>query len=105
MKNSIRLFASLAVLFLLPLVASALQLHDSAWWAAKTKGFDFSDADRVDADAFNRKLWQGTMGHTVPYPTIRSHQHLRQNRAKLIKHLRASKAQSKQTSTASVGGE
>ncbi|MBB5331705.1 alkaline phosphatase family protein [Tunturiibacter gelidoferens] len=87
------------------ITSAAPQLRDSAWWAAKTKGFDFSDADRVDADAFNRILWQGTMGDTVPYPTIRSHQDLRQNRALLIKHWRASKAQSKQTSTTSTGGQ
>src|SRR6202020_193559 len=63
-------------------------LHDSAWWAAKTKGFDFSDADRVDSDAFNRVLWEGTMGDNVPYPTVRNRQDLRQNRAQLIKRWR-----------------
>jgi YVTN family beta-propeller protein len=81
------------------------QLHDSAWWAAKTKGFDFSDADRIDADAFNRILWQGSMGDNVPYPTVRSHQDLRQNRAQLIKHWQDSKAQSRQTSVALPGGQ
>jgi hypothetical protein len=79
-------------------------LHDAAWWAAKTKGFDFSDADRIDADAFNRILWQGSMGDNVPYPTVRSHQDLRQNRAQLIKHWQDSKAQSRQTSVALPGG-
>ena len=81
------------------------QLHDSAWWAAKTKGFDFSDADRIDADAFNRILWQGSMGDNVPYPTVRTHQDLRQNRAQLIKHWQDSKAQSRQTSVALPGGQ
>jgi len=80
-------------------------LHDSAWWAAKTKGFDFSDADRVDSDAFNRVLWEGTMGDNVPYPTVRNRQDLRQNRAQLIKRWRESKAQSKQTSAALSGGQ
>jgi YVTN family beta-propeller protein len=73
------------------------QLHDAAWWAAKTKGFDFSDADRIDADAFNRILWQGSMGDNTPYPTVRSHQNLRQNRAQLIKQWQNNKAQSKQS--------
>jgi len=80
-------------------------LHDSAWWAAKTKGFDFSDADRVDSDAFNRVLWEGTMGDNVPYPTVRNHQDLRQNRAQLIKRWRESKAQSRQTSVVLAGGQ
>jgi DNA-binding beta-propeller fold protein YncE len=81
------------------------QLHDSAWWAAKTKGFDFSDADRIDADAFNRILWQGSMGDNVPYPTVRSRQDLRQNRAQMIKHWQESKEQSRQTSVALPGGQ
>jgi hypothetical protein len=80
-------------------------LHDAAWWAAKTKGFDFSDADRIDADAFNRILWQGSMGDDVPYPTVRSRQDLRLNRAQLIKRWQDSKAQSRQTSVALPGGQ
>ena len=80
-------------------------LHDAAWWAAKTKGFDFSDADRVDADAFNRVLWQGSMGDKLPYPTVRSHQDLRKNRAGLLKHWQKIKAQSMQESVASPGGQ
>jgi YVTN family beta-propeller protein len=81
------------------------QLHDAAWWAAKTKGFDFSDADRIDADAFNRILWEGTMGENVPYPTVRSHQDLRLNRAQLIQQWRNSKVQSKQVSVSTPGGQ
>jgi YVTN family beta-propeller protein len=80
-------------------------LHDSAWWAAKTKGFDFSDADRVDADAFNRVLWEGTMGDNVPYPTTRSKRDLRQDRDQLIKSWQESKTQPKQTSIVSRGGQ
>jgi DNA-binding beta-propeller fold protein YncE len=81
------------------------QLHNTAWWAAKTKGFDFSDADRVDADAFNRILWEGSMGDNVPYPTGRSRQDLRQNRAQLIKRWQEGKVQSRQTSVALPGGQ
>jgi YVTN family beta-propeller protein len=42
--------------------------HDAAWWAARTKGFDFSAEDRIDAEAFNRVLWTGLKGDK-PYPT------------------------------------
>ena len=57
--------------------------HDAAWWEAKTKGFDFTDADRVDPDKFNRVIWEGLKGDK-PYPTTRSGADLRQNRAQLL---------------------
>jgi DNA-binding beta-propeller fold protein YncE len=44
--------------------------HDAAWWEAKTKGFDFSQEDRIDSDRFNRIIWEGLMGEK-PYPTTR----------------------------------
>jgi DNA-binding beta-propeller fold protein YncE len=44
--------------------------HDSRYWAQKTQGFDFTQEDRVDADLFNRIVWQGLMDRA--YPT-RSH--------------------------------
>jgi len=50
--------------------------HDAAWWEAKTKGFDFSQEDRVDPDKFNRIIWEGLMGDK-PYPTTRSGAELR----------------------------
>jgi YVTN family beta-propeller protein len=40
--------------------------HDSAYWAQQTKGMDFSAEDRIDADKFNRILWQGLK--STPYP-------------------------------------
>jgi YVTN family beta-propeller protein len=40
--------------------------HSAGYWAAKTKGFDFREEDRLDADAFNRIVWQGLMNS--PYP-------------------------------------
>jgi YVTN family beta-propeller protein len=46
--------------------------HTAAWWAAHTAGFDFRREDRIDAQAFNRVLWQGLMGN-APYPTRRAH--------------------------------
>ncbi|MCL2450590.1 MAG: hypothetical protein FWD17_16705, partial [Polyangiaceae bacterium] len=44
--------------------------HDAVYWANATKGFDFSDADRVNPQAFNRVLWKGMMGDK-PYPTLK----------------------------------
>jgi hypothetical protein len=41
--------------------------HDAAYWAAATKGMDFSVEDRVDPVAFNHILWKGLMG-SKPYP-------------------------------------
>ena len=45
-------------------------LHDAAWWAGKTKQFDFSREDLNDENAYNRLLWEGTMGNQ-PYPALR----------------------------------
>jgi YVTN family beta-propeller protein len=59
-------------------------LHDAAWWADKTKGFDFTEADRIDSALYNRVLWEGTMGAT-PYPTARSGLDLRHDREVLLK--------------------
>lgn len=44
--------------------------HDSGYWAAATRGFDFSGEDRVPADLFNRVQWEGLKG--TPYPQVRS---------------------------------
>jgi DNA-binding beta-propeller fold protein YncE len=52
-------------------VLSLRPTHTAAWWAAHTAGFDFRKEDRVDAQAFNRVLWQGLMGN-APYPTRRA---------------------------------
>jgi len=43
--------------------------HDADYWAKATAGFDFSDADRVPPDKFNRVLWKGMMGGRS-YPTL-----------------------------------
>jgi DNA-binding beta-propeller fold protein YncE len=66
------------------------ELHDAAWWAEKLKGFDFHDADRIDAEAYNRILWEGTMGD-LPYQSARSGLDLRKNRAKLLRNWQARK--------------
>lgn len=41
--------------------------HDADWWAAQTRGMDFSEEDKIDAAGFNRLLWQGLM-RDRPYP-------------------------------------
>jgi hypothetical protein len=40
--------------------------HDAAYWAAKTKGLDFSREDRVPADLYNKILWEGLRGTPAP---------------------------------------
>jgi hypothetical protein len=42
--------------------------HDARYWARRTAGFDFSDADRVPPARFNMVVWKGLMGRK-PYPT------------------------------------
>ncbi len=44
--------------------------HNADYWALATKGFDFSAEDRIDADKFNRVVWQGMKG--TPYPAERT---------------------------------
>jgi len=45
--------------------------HDAAYWDKATRGFDFTDADRVPVDFFNEVLWAGLMDGK-PYMTHRS---------------------------------
>jgi hypothetical protein len=44
--------------------------HDAKYWAKVTADFDFSDADRVPPDKFNRVLWKGLMGRKH-YPDLK----------------------------------
>jgi len=44
--------------------------HDAPYWAAKTRGFDFSEEDRVPAELYNRILWEGLKG--TPAPTTKT---------------------------------
>ena len=46
--------------------------HDAAYWVEATRGFDFSDADRVPVDLYNEVLWEG-LTDAKAYPAIRSH--------------------------------
>lgn len=59
--------------------------HDAAYWAARTKGMDFSVEDHVDAEKFNRIIWEGLAGKDVAYPTARDGRNLRKNRDELLK--------------------
>jgi hypothetical protein len=62
--------------------------HDAAYWAEKTRGFDFSHEDALyDPEKFNRIVWEG-LHPGVPYPTVRSGLDLRKNRAELLKEAR-----------------
>jgi hypothetical protein len=61
-------------------------LHDGAWWAAQTAGFDFSVEDRVNPAVYNPLLWKGIMGDSIPYPAARSGLDLRRNRKQLLKN-------------------
>ena len=65
--------------------AYAKPRHDAAYWAAKTKGMDFSVEDRVDPAKFNRIVWYGLVGDDTPYPTERSGTDLREKRRELLK--------------------
>jgi hypothetical protein len=58
-------------------------LHDAPWWAERTAGMDFSAEDRLDADQYNRLLWQGIKGEQ-PYPEVRSGVDLRRGRKQLL---------------------
>ena len=72
--------------------AQLAPLHSAAWWAAQTKGMDFSVEDHLDSNKFNHIVWQGTMGNK-PYPAARSGEDLSGNRAQFLKNYRASQQQ------------
>jgi len=69
--------------------------HDAAYWAAATKGMDFSVEDRLDPLVFNQLLWQGLMG-SKPYPATSSGLDLRVNRDQLLEQYRTSREESPQ---------
>jgi len=43
------------------------EARDESYWAEKTAGFDFSGEDRVNAEEFNRVIWEG-LKPGRPYP-------------------------------------
>lgn len=63
--------------------------HDAAYWEEKMRGLDFSVEDRLDADRFNRVLWEGLKGAGVPYPGRRDGRNLRHHREKFLSRSKA----------------
>ena len=59
-------------------------LHPAAYWAAKTRGFDFAVEDHLNTPLFNRVLWHGLMGQNVPYPSARAGRDLSNHRHQLL---------------------
>ena len=45
--------------------------HDAHYWAAKTRGYDWSKEDRIPAEDYNRILWAGLAGNR-PYPAAQN---------------------------------
>jgi YVTN family beta-propeller protein len=55
--------------------------HDAKYWAAQTRGYDWSQEDKIDAANYNRVLWTGLVG-AKPYPVVRDGKDLRSVRPK-----------------------
>ncbi|MGA8109680.1 MAG: hypothetical protein WB974_09605 [Acidobacteriaceae bacterium] len=60
------------------------EAHPAAYWALRTRGFDWSQEDRIPAVLFNQILWKGLTGG-APYPTARSGKNLSRDRAAVLK--------------------
>jgi YVTN family beta-propeller protein len=71
--------------------ASLVPGHDAAYWADKTKDFDFSAEDKLDSESFNMVLWTGLKGDAQPYPVERDGRDLSKNRDALLRDLKKSK--------------
>jgi hypothetical protein len=67
--------------------------HDAAYWADRTKDFDFSAEDKLDSESFNMVLWKGLKGEGEPYPSERDGRDLRKHRDALLHTQRKSKNQ------------
>ncbi len=65
--------------------------HDAAYWAGKTRGFDFTAEDKLDSESFNMVLWKGLKGESQPYPSGRDGRDLSKHREKLLRDLRTSR--------------
>jgi DNA-binding beta-propeller fold protein YncE len=73
---------------LLPVVTSAGMVvpkstHSAKYWAAVTKGMDFSSEDKFNFAVYNRILWKGLMGNK-PYPAVPTGKDLRKNRKEYL---------------------
>ena len=60
--------------------------HNAKYWAAKTRGFDFSGEDRVPADLYNKILWEGLKGTPAPVPHSRFPENRRGRRPDRCQH-------------------
>ena len=58
--------------------------HSAAWWADRTRGYDWSAEDRIDAVGFNKLLWEGLVGNR-PYPTERDGRDYGADRARVLR--------------------
>lgn len=71
--------------------SSSTPSHDAAYWEEKTRGFDFSEEDKLDSESFNLILWNGLIGKDQPYPSERDGRDLRKGRAALLRDANKSK--------------
>jgi DNA-binding beta-propeller fold protein YncE len=58
-------------------------LHDGTWWRRRSRHFVFTGPDKNDAAAFNRLIWEGTVGN-VPYPAQRTGEDLSVDRQAVL---------------------
>jgi DNA-binding beta-propeller fold protein YncE len=65
--------------------------HDAAYWADKTKDFDFTAEDKLNAESFNMVLWKGLKGGSQPYPFERDGRDLSKHRGSLLREPRKTK--------------
>jgi YVTN family beta-propeller protein len=65
--------------------------HDAAWWEKKMRGQDFSIEDDLDTGKFNRALWLGLVGPSIPFPTRTTGIDLSENRLELLAKYHASR--------------
>jgi hypothetical protein len=71
-------------------VQPSIPAHDAAYWAEKTRGFDFSTEDKLDSDSFNMILWTGLKAPGQPYPSERDGRDLSKHRNELLREYRKS---------------
>jgi YVTN family beta-propeller protein len=83
----------------LPLPASVAKMkplkptHSAAYWAAATRGMDFSVEDHFDFNKYNHILWKGLMDER-PYPKEPTGVDLRHDRGELLRRYYASQLHS-----------
>lgn len=75
--------------------------HSAAYWAAATKGMDFSVEDHFNFNRYNHILWKGLMGNR-PYPARPTGVDLRHNRAELLRRYYANQQKSEGSESATT---